>query len=327
MTKDEKKRLSAVIRTTEYLFLENIALKLVLEHRAVPNWQKLLERLLSDKEILAGVRLKFRDLYEELERSADPSNALDTLLEDLPASSTEEGAVGESPLPRYRSVLPLFALDCPPRVLMNRVEHQVEQNGFGVVPACVSEDIIRELAQTVDGREHGVRNLLTNPVIRNFAASEIVRTTVASVLGKVCFAVRGIFFNKNPSANWRVVWHQDSVIAVRERVEVEGWGPWSLKAGVTHVRPAAQILNRMLAIRIHLDDCGHDNAPLRVIPGSHRQGFLSDSQIQDLPKEEAVSCVVHRGDAHSDAPSPATRFISCPASVQSPYHPLGVRCR
>jgi hypothetical protein len=85
MTKDEKKRLSAVIRTTEYLFLENIALKLVLEHRAVPNWQKLLERLLSDKEILAGVRLKFRDLYEELERSADPSNALDTLLEDLPA--------------------------------------------------------------------------------------------------------------------------------------------------------------------------------------------------------------------------------------------------
>jgi len=67
MTKAEKKRLSTVIRATEYLFLENIALKLVLEHRAVPNWQKLLERLLSDKEILAGVRLKFRDLYDLLE--------------------------------------------------------------------------------------------------------------------------------------------------------------------------------------------------------------------------------------------------------------------
>jgi hypothetical protein len=85
MTKSEKKRLSAVMRTTEYLFLENIALKLVLEHFAVPNWQKLLERLLSDKEILAGVRLKFRDLYEQLAESADPSAALEALLEELPA--------------------------------------------------------------------------------------------------------------------------------------------------------------------------------------------------------------------------------------------------
>jgi hypothetical protein len=85
MTKAEKKRLSAVMRTTEYLFLENIALKLVLEHRAVPNWQKLLEPLLSDKEILAGVRLKFRDLYQQLEESADPSAALEALLEELPA--------------------------------------------------------------------------------------------------------------------------------------------------------------------------------------------------------------------------------------------------
>jgi hypothetical protein len=38
MTKQEKKPLSSVLRATEYLFLENIALKLVLEHREVPNW-------------------------------------------------------------------------------------------------------------------------------------------------------------------------------------------------------------------------------------------------------------------------------------------------
>jgi hypothetical protein len=84
MTRDEKQRLSAVIRATEYLFLENIALKLVLEHRAVPNWQMLLERVLDDKEILAGVRLKFRDLYAELEQSIDLSGALDALLGELP---------------------------------------------------------------------------------------------------------------------------------------------------------------------------------------------------------------------------------------------------
>ena len=85
MTKQEKQRLSAVLRATEYLFLENIALKLVLEHREVPNWQKLLEHLLADKEILAGVRLRFRDVYHEIKESTDPSLALDTLLGGLPA--------------------------------------------------------------------------------------------------------------------------------------------------------------------------------------------------------------------------------------------------
>ena len=85
MTKAEKERLSAVLRATEYLFLENIALKLVLEHREVPNWQKLLEHLLSDKEMLAGVRLKFRDIYGEIAGSPDPSAALEIFLQDLPA--------------------------------------------------------------------------------------------------------------------------------------------------------------------------------------------------------------------------------------------------
>jgi len=86
MTKEEKKRLSTVLRATEYLFLENIALKLVLEHREVSGWQKLLEHLLSDKEMLAGVRLKFRDLYGEIEGLGDPSAALEALLREIPAA-------------------------------------------------------------------------------------------------------------------------------------------------------------------------------------------------------------------------------------------------
>jgi hypothetical protein len=85
MTKAEKKRLAAVLQATEYLLLENIALKLVLEHLAVPNWQKLLDHLLSDKEMLAGVRLKFRDLYTEIEGSTDPFKALEEFLGELPA--------------------------------------------------------------------------------------------------------------------------------------------------------------------------------------------------------------------------------------------------
>ena len=86
MTNEEKKRLGAVLRATEYLFLENLGLKLVLEHRQIANWQKLLDHLLSDKELMGGVRLKFSDLYRELETSKDPSSVLDVFLGGLPAA-------------------------------------------------------------------------------------------------------------------------------------------------------------------------------------------------------------------------------------------------
>ena len=84
MTSQERKRLSSVLRATEYLFLENIALKLVLDHRGGPHWQRLVDRLLDDEEMLAGVRLKFRDLYEQVEASFDPTLALDSFLGELP---------------------------------------------------------------------------------------------------------------------------------------------------------------------------------------------------------------------------------------------------
>jgi len=87
MTNEEKRRLSAVLRATEYLFLENLALKLVLEHREVANWRKLLDHLLSDKEMLAGVHLKFSDLYREIEGSTDPSSALESFLARLPGKN------------------------------------------------------------------------------------------------------------------------------------------------------------------------------------------------------------------------------------------------
>jgi hypothetical protein len=86
MNKEEQKRLSAVLRATEYLFLENIALKLVLEHREVTNWQRLVDRLVTDKEMLAGVRLKFRDVYADIESCVDPSVVLKTHLGEFPVA-------------------------------------------------------------------------------------------------------------------------------------------------------------------------------------------------------------------------------------------------
>jgi ectoine hydroxylase-related dioxygenase (phytanoyl-CoA dioxygenase family) len=52
----------------------------------------------------------------------------------------------------------------------------------------------------------------------------------------------------------------------------------------------------MLAVRIHVDSCGDDNGPLRVLPGSHTSGILSDSEIAALPKKGGVVCSVAAGN-------------------------------
>jgi hypothetical protein len=85
MTKTERERVSELLQATEVLLLENIALKLVLEHRQVPNWRKLLDHILADKEILAGVHLRFRDVHREIQLGEDPGNALRALIENLPS--------------------------------------------------------------------------------------------------------------------------------------------------------------------------------------------------------------------------------------------------
>ncbi len=84
MTKDERKRVAALIEAAECLFLENLALKLVLEHREVSNWQKLVNKLMEDEELMSGVRLKFSELYAKLERVPDAEAALNTLIGRLP---------------------------------------------------------------------------------------------------------------------------------------------------------------------------------------------------------------------------------------------------
>lgn len=92
--------------------------------------------------------------------------------------------------------------------------------------------------------------------------------------------MRGLFFDKPRGANWGVPWHQDLAIAVKERAEVAGFQGWSVKSGVTHVHPPADILERMVAMRIHLDACDADNGALRLIPGSHRDGKLDNAMIE-----------------------------------------------
>ena len=181
------------------------------------------------------------------------------------------------------------------------------RDGYFIRDNVVPLDEVEELRQAVLGlpdREevrrkrsvYGVRNLLEIcPAVQRLATKEHVRRFATAVLGDNAFAVRAIFFDKVPDANWSLFWHQDNVITARERLDVPGFVAWSRKAGVWQVQPPSEILARMIAVRVHLDDCGPDNGPLRVLPGSHRFGWL-DGELDDWKNRvREVICTVQCG--------------------------------
>jgi ectoine hydroxylase-related dioxygenase (phytanoyl-CoA dioxygenase family) len=134
--------------------------------------------------------------------------------------------------------------------------------------------------------------------VRELADSPAIRDLITLILGRSFRPVRGILFDKIPNANWKVPWHQDLTIAVQERMESEGFGPWSMKADVLHVQPPAAVLENMISVRLHLDNCDAENGALRVIPGSHLLGRIAEARIEGIRKNtEDQVCVVGAGGA------------------------------
>jgi ectoine hydroxylase-related dioxygenase (phytanoyl-CoA dioxygenase family) len=172
----------------------------------------------------------------------------------------------------------------------------IEKNGFAIVRQVVPHELLNDLETSLPENCSNFRNGFDSSPIFELARCDAIRRVVTPVLGEKCFAVRAIFFNKTPSSNWKVVWHQDCVIPVKDQCRLAGWGPWSVKSGVPHVRPPAGVLDNMLAVRIHLDDCDTNNGPLRVLPGTHLKGILSDEEIAKLPRLAEVTCSVAAGD-------------------------------
>ena len=130
------------------------------------------------------------------------------------------------------------------------------------------------------------------------SSSGRIGALAATVLGQRMRPVRAILFDKSPTTNWSLAWHQDRVVAVKQRIEVEDFGPWSRKHGALHVAPPFELLSQVLTLRLHLDPVGPTNAPLLIAPGSHRLGRVAET---DIPKAVercgTYACLAGRGDA------------------------------
>lgn len=87
------------------------------------------------------------------------------------------------------------------------------------------------------------------------------------------------FFDKTADANWSLAWHQDRTIALQSRRDAPGFSAWTVKQGIAHAVPPFEYLERMLILRLHLDETSEAHAPLLVAPGSHRLGRLAEADI------------------------------------------------
>ncbi len=124
-----------------------------------------------------------------------------------------------------------------------------------------------------------------------------VSSALLSLLPPGLRPVRSILFDKTPTENWPVLWHQDLTIAVSEERPTSGYGPWSHKDGSPHVQPPVPLLEHMVTIRLHLDDTSAANGALRVIPGSHRDGKISSVSLSGYNKDTSLACECSAGDA------------------------------
>ncbi|HLW64684.1 MAG TPA: phytanoyl-CoA dioxygenase family protein [Gemmataceae bacterium] len=103
--------------------------------------------------------------------------------------------------------------------------------------------------------------------------------------------VRGLYFDKPPDRSWALPWHKDLTIAVRQHRPSQRFSHPTIKAGVAHVEAPREILEKMLTLRIHLDEVIVENGPLQVIPGSHRHGTQTE-----FGDKQPVPVFANKGD-------------------------------
>ena len=176
----------------------------------------------------------------------------------------------------------------------------LETAGFVVAPDVYSVGEVEALLATLeqaglDG-QFGVRAVLRDyPELQKLVFTPKLLQLVASVDPNLTTCIKSIYFDKPPTANWPVNWHQDLTLNVRGRVEAPGFKNWRELPERTVVQPPLEVLNNILTVRIHLDDTRAENGALRVVPGSQLSGVVPIKEwMKNGPAEEMI-CDVPAG--------------------------------
>jgi hypothetical protein len=151
-------------------------------------------------------------------------------------------------------------------------------------------DLLEPLLRDTGRPKPGVRRVLhRQPAMIAVLKETPIPALAHDLCGGEARIVRSILFDKTPETNWLVPWHQDATIALAQRAEVPGFGPWSVKDGEHHCTPPRELLDQLVVIRIHLDACGPENGPLRVVSRSQRDGLVDAATVNRLVEQGPVA--------------------------------------
>lgn len=178
---------------------------------------------------------------------------------------------------------------------------EFDRQGFTIVESVLSphqiENAIAHLDRISLGTA-GTRNLLDYAWCIELVDVLRSHPTIASLMPDLPVAVQCTLFDKTIDRNWLVPLHQDLSIPVRERCEHIHLSGWSHKEGILYVQPPIEVLEKLVAIRVHIDDCTRDNGALRVVPGSHDRGHISTADIATFKIANGEElCTVKQGCA------------------------------
>lgn len=181
------------------------------------------------------------------------------------------------------------------------------ENGFTVIEDVFSDSEIEVIANTIEQADtskatfrkstdlFAIRQFLKEvPEVLPLIFVEKLNSIISGIFGNGYSVVKSIYFDKPGESNWFVAYHQDLTISVDKKVDVKGFGPWSVKQNQYAVQPPLHILESNFTIRIHLDDTDENNGALRVIPKSHAKGVYRPETI-DWSKEQEIACKVPKG--------------------------------
>ena len=179
-------------------------------------------------------------------------------------------------------------------MLAARAVSQFKKDGYFVIPGVIDAVLVRRLGAFVGGLANGgagSRRLLDEAWCAHLADALRANARVRSLLPRNAVAVQCTLFDKSPTKNWLVTLHQDLSIPVRDRVDGPECSGWSEKEGNLYVQPPVGVLEQLLAVRVHIDDCPAESGALRVVPHSHTEGRIDSSRAEALRQEHGETVV------------------------------------
>ena len=177
----------------------------------------------------------------------------------------------------------------------------IERQGFDIIRDVFDKSDITNIVLIIERTpllrsRAGIRHLMADPAFAAIANDSRLLNPAKEILGESAMPFRATLFDKSPGANWQVTWHQDTALPLQEKKDVDGWGPWSVKEGINYAHAPQQTLEKIIALRLQIDDSTKMNGPLRVIPQSDKHGLLSDEEVSHIAcRSSAVDCLAPSG--------------------------------